>query len=103
MTRGSTRAHLGRKVRSKAEEHVAALELNSVRMRGPGHRTCGSTGAHLSREARSGAAGHVEVPELTSIGRRGPELQGMWQRVDAYHTPCLDLKLVCGGTRSIGY
>jgi hypothetical protein len=45
----------------------------------------------------------VEVLELTLIGRRGPELQGIWQRVDARPTPCLDLKLVCGGTRSVGY
>jgi hypothetical protein len=70
-------------------------------VRGCGAR--GSAGAHLSREARSGATGHVAAPEPTSAGRRGPELQGTWQRVDARLTPCLDLKLVCGGTRSIGY
>jgi hypothetical protein len=68
-----------------------------------GRGTCGSAGAHLSREARSGATGHVAAPEPTSAGRRGPELQGTWQRVDARLTPCLDLKLACGGTRSIGY
>jgi hypothetical protein len=51
----------------------------------------------------SETAGHVEVSELTSIGRRGPELQGMWQRVDARPAPCLDLNLVCRGTRSAGY
>jgi hypothetical protein len=68
-----------------------------------GHGTRGSTGAHLGRKARSGVAEHVEVPELTSIGRRGPELQGMWQRVDAHPTHCLDLKLVGGGTQSAGY
>jgi hypothetical protein len=53
---------------------------------------------------RSGAAGYMEVPELTSIGRRGLELlQGTRQRVDACPVSCLDLKLVCGGTRSVGY
>jgi hypothetical protein len=30
-TRGSTRAHLGREVRSRAEEHMVASELNSAR------------------------------------------------------------------------
>jgi hypothetical protein len=68
-----------------------------------GHGTRGSTGAHLGRKTRSEAAGHVEVSELTSIGRRGPELQGTWQRVDARPITCLDLKLICGGTRSAGY
>jgi hypothetical protein len=50
-----------------------------------------------------GAVGHVEVLELTSIGSRGLELHGMWQRMDARPAPCLDLKLVCEGTRSTGY
>jgi hypothetical protein len=66
------------------------------------HMTYGSTGAHLRREVRSGAAGHVSAPEPTSAGRCGPKLQLMWQRVDARPTPCLDLELVCGGTRSSG-
>jgi hypothetical protein len=66
------------------------------------HGTHGSIRVHLGRKARSGVAGHVEVPELTSTGRRDPELQGMWQREDAHPAPCLDLKLVCGGTRHLG-
>jgi hypothetical protein len=66
------------------------------------HGTHDSTGVHLNRKTRSGAVGHVEVPELTLIGMRYPELQGMWQRVDARPTPCLDLKLVCGGIRYLG-
>jgi hypothetical protein len=106
----------------KAQGHVTAPEPTSAGRRGSelrnmwqrqsstqqggeawGHGTCESTGAHLSRKARSETAGHVEVSELTWIGRRGPELQGMWQRVDARSASCLDLKLVCGGTRSTGY
>jgi hypothetical protein len=43
------------------------------------------------------------APEPTSAGRCGPKLQLTWQRVDARHAPCLDLELVCGGTRSSGY
>jgi hypothetical protein len=35
-TRGSTRAHLSKEVRFRAEGHVAAPELTSVRRRGPG-------------------------------------------------------------------
>jgi hypothetical protein len=65
-----------------------------------GHVTRGSTGAHLSKEVRSEVAGHVVAPEPTSTGRCGPKLQLAWQRVDARSTPCLDLELVCGGTRS---
>jgi hypothetical protein len=109
-------------VQPRAMGHAAAPEPISAGRRGPelrntwqcqsstqqggeaqGHETRGSTGAHLGRKARSEAAGHVEVLELTSIGRRGPELQGTWHRVDARHAPCLDLKLVCGDTRSAGY
>jgi hypothetical protein len=41
--------------------------------------------------------------EPTSAGRRGPELQGTWQCVDARPTICLDLRLVCRGTQSVGY
>jgi hypothetical protein len=51
---------------------------------------------------RSGAAGHVAAPEPTYVGRCGSKLQLAWQRMDAYHAPCLDLELVCGGTRSSG-
>jgi hypothetical protein len=51
---------------------------------------------------RSRVAGQVEAPEPTSTGRCGPKLQLTWQRVDAHLTPCLDLELVCRGTRSSG-
>jgi hypothetical protein len=106
----------------EARGHVATLEPTSIAMRGPelrntwqrqsstqqggearGHGTRGSTGAHLDKKVRSRAVGHVKVPKLTSIGRRGPELQGMWQRVDTRPAPCLNLKLVYGGTQSAGY
>jgi hypothetical protein len=53
-------------------------------------------------EVRFGAVGHVAAPKPTSVGRCGLKLQHMWQRVDARHAPCLDLELVCGGTRSSG-
>jgi hypothetical protein len=69
-TRGSTRVHLDREVRSGAEEHVAASELNSARRRGPGPR--GSTRVHLGRKARSGAKEHVVASELNSARRRCP-------------------------------
>jgi hypothetical protein len=101
--------------------HVAASELSSAGRRGlelrvtwqrrsttqqggeaRGHETRDSTGAHLSKEVRSGAAGHVATPEPTSVGMCGPKLQLAWQHVDACPTPCLDLELVCGGTRSSG-
>jgi hypothetical protein len=65
--------------------------------------TRGSAGAHLSKEARSGAAGHVVAPEPTFTGRCDLKVQLTWQRVDARPAPCLDLELVCGGTRSSRY
>jgi hypothetical protein len=65
--------------------------------------TRGSAGAHLSKEARSGAAGHMVAPEPTSVGRCGLKLQLTWQRVDVHLAPCLDIELICGGTRSSGY
>jgi hypothetical protein len=43
------------------------------------------------------------APEPTFAGRCGPKLQLMWQHVDVRPAPCLDLELVCGGTRSLGY
>jgi hypothetical protein len=46
------------------------------------------------------AVRHVAAPKPTSAGRCGPKLQLTWQRVDARPAPCLDLELVCGGTRS---
>jgi hypothetical protein len=71
-TRGSAGAYLGSEARSRAEERVAALELNSARRRGPGPR--GSTGAHLSKEVRSRAVGHVAALKSTSAGRCGLKL-----------------------------
>jgi hypothetical protein len=101
---------------------VVAPERTSVRRRGPGpqdmwqHRssphqggkvrsrgTCDNAGAHLSKEAISRAMGHVVASEPTSAGRCGLKLQLTWQRVDARPAPCLDLELVCEGTRSSGY
>jgi hypothetical protein len=86
MRHGSVGVHLSREARSGAEEHVAALKLNSARKRGPGprdtwqhrspprqvgevrdYRTRGSIGAHLDREARSGATGYVAVRGCTSF------------------------------------
>jgi hypothetical protein len=68
---GSVGVHLGREVRSGAEEHVAAPELSSRGGRAWSHVTCDSAGAHLGREARSGAEERVAVPELNSARRRG--------------------------------
>jgi hypothetical protein len=82
---------------------VIASELSSRGGRARSHGTCGNAGAHLVREVRSGAVRHVAVPEPTSVGMCGLKLQLTWQRVDAHPTPCLDLELVCGGTRSSGY
>jgi hypothetical protein len=48
--RGSTKAHLDREVRYRAEEHVATLELSSPGGRARCHRTRGNAEAHLSRE-----------------------------------------------------
>jgi hypothetical protein len=113
-------SHLG-ETEPGAIGNMAAPEPTSAKRRGPelrntwqrrsstqqggearGHVTRGSTGAHLSKEVRSGAAGHVVVPEPTSAERCGPKLQLAWQRVNARPAPCLDLELVCGGTRSSG-
>jgi hypothetical protein len=60
--------------------------------------TRGST----EKEVSSRAVGHVVALEPTSAGRCGPKLQLTWQRMDARPGPCLDLELVCGGTRSSG-
>jgi hypothetical protein len=88
---------------SGAVGHVAAPELSSQEVRAQSRGTRDSTGAHLVKEARSGVEGHVVVPEPTSTGSCDLKLQLTWQRVDARSAPCLDLKLVCGGTRSSGY
>jgi hypothetical protein len=45
----------------------------------------------------------MATPEPTSVRRCGLKLHLMWQRVDARVAPCLDLELVCGGTRSSGF
>jgi hypothetical protein len=44
----------------------------------------------------------VAALKPTSAGRCGLKLQLVWQHVDARPAPCLDLELVCGGTRSSG-
>jgi hypothetical protein len=105
----------------RALGYVAAPELKSARRRGPrqqdtwrrrsppqqggevrGHGTRGGAGAHLSKVARSRAAEHMAVPETTSAGSCDPKLQHTWQCMDARSTPCLDLELVCKGSRSLG-
>jgi hypothetical protein len=45
----------------------------------------------------------MAAPEPILVGRHGPVLQGMWRHVDTCSALCLDLKLVYGGTRSVGY
>jgi hypothetical protein len=77
--RASTGAHLGREVRSGAEEHAIASELSSREGRVRSHVTCGSAGAHLGGEVRSGGEKHVVVPELNSARRRGSGPQDTWQ------------------------
>jgi hypothetical protein len=101
--------------------HVVAPEPTSAGWRGPelrntwqhrcstqqggearGHGPHGSTGGHFSKEVRSEATGHVVAAEPTSVGRCGPKLLLVLQRVDACPALCLDLEVVCGGTRSSG-
>jgi hypothetical protein len=77
--RGSAGSHLGREVRSRAEEHMAAPKLSSRGGRPRSHGTHGSAGAHLDREARSGAEERVVAPELNSSRRRGPGPWATWQ------------------------
>jgi hypothetical protein len=58
-THGSVGAHLAREVRSKAKEHVTAMELNSIRRRGPGPH---DTWQHRSSPQQGGevrVVGHV--------------------------------------------
>jgi hypothetical protein len=83
-TRGSAGAHLGMVVRSRAEERMTALELNSARRRGPGpwstwqHRsspqyggeargrgTHGGSRVHLCRDVWSEAIACVAVRGCT--------------------------------------
>jgi hypothetical protein len=67
------------------------------------HDTLGGIGALPIREAESGVTGRVVASEHTLAGRQGPVPQDMWQHVGAHPAPCLDLKLVCRGTRSARY
>jgi hypothetical protein len=55
-----------------------------------------------SPPSRFGATIHVVAPEPTSAGRHVPMLRDTWWRVVAHFALCLDLKLVYGGTRSVG-
>jgi hypothetical protein len=73
--RGSVGAQLDREARSRAEEHVTALELSSRGGRARSHVTRGSAGAHLSRDARSRIEEHMAAIESTFIGRCDPKLQ----------------------------
>jgi hypothetical protein len=79
------------------------------------HRTQGGPGAAPGWAAGARATRHEVAPELPRAGQRElepqdtwrprscPGLQLAWQRVDTRPAPCLDLELVCGGTRSSGY
>jgi putative intracellular protease/amidase len=57
----------------------------------------------MSREVGYGAAVGMAAPEPSLAGRWGPKLWDVWQHVDACPAPCLDLRLVRGGTRSARY
>jgi hypothetical protein len=92
-----------KKVEPGAVGHMVAPELTSQEVKAQSRGIRGSAGCHLSMEARSKAAGHVVASEPTSAGRCVPKLQLTWQCVDGCPAPCLDLELVCGGTRSSGY
>jgi hypothetical protein len=59
--------------------------------------------AHQSPPHGSGATAHVAASEPFSPGRRVPEPRDTWWRTVARPTLFLDLKLVCGGTRSARY
>jgi hypothetical protein len=99
-TRGGPGAAPGWAAGAGAAGHVAAPELPRAGSESWGRRSRGGPGAAPSWAARAGAVGHVAAPKPISAGRRGPELQLAWQRVDTRPAPCLDLELVCGGTRS---
>jgi hypothetical protein len=58
-TCGSAGAHLSKEVRLDAEEHVAAPELTSVRMRGPGPWDTWQLWSHLCREVCSETTAYV--------------------------------------------
>jgi hypothetical protein len=96
---GSTRALLSER---RGQGHVAASEPTSTGRRGPElkntwHRR---SSTQQGDEARGHGTRGSTASRPTSVGRYGPKLQFAWQRVDARPAPCLDLKLVCGGTRS---
>jgi hypothetical protein len=55
------------------------------------------------REVRSSASRHMAASEPTLAGWQDTVLQDTWRCVGARPAPCLDLKLVCRGTWSIGY
>jgi hypothetical protein len=81
---------------------VAALELNSERRRGSGpratwqHRSSPQQGDEVwDHGTRGGSRAQL-------CRRCGPNLQLAWQHVDARPAPCLNLELVCGGTRASG-
>jgi hypothetical protein len=102
-TRGGPGAAPGWAAGAGAAGHVAAPELPRAGSGSWSHRARGVPGAASGWAAGAGAAGHVAAPAPTSAGRRGPELQLAWQHVYTRPAPCLDLELVCGGTRSSGY
>jgi hypothetical protein len=65
--------------------------------------TRGYAGALPIREAGSRATGHMAMLEPSLAGRQGPALQGSWRCVGACPAPCLDFKVVCRGTQSVGH
>jgi hypothetical protein len=100
-----------RRMRGSPESSIQGGRIRSHRTRGTpepsqqvwSHDKCGGFRALPIREARSGATGHVVASEPTLAGRKVPVLYDTWWHVGARPAPCLDLKLVCRGTQSIGY
>jgi hypothetical protein len=101
-THDSAGAHLNRRRGLKLRNTWQRRSLTQQGGEARGHGPRGSTGAHLSKEVRSGALEHVVAPEPTFAVRCGLKLHLTWQRVDARPVPCLDLELICEGTRSSG-
>jgi hypothetical protein len=102
-TRGGPGAAPGWVAGAGAAGHVVAPELPRAGSGRRSRRTRGGPGAASGWAAGARAARHVATPKPTSAGRRGPELQLAWQCVDTRPAPCLDLELICGGTRSSRY
>jgi hypothetical protein len=75
-----TQSPLRREARSRAAGHVA----------------------HRSPPSGSGAPAHVATLDPSLSGRRDPVPLDTWQHMGARSTPCLELKLVQRGTRSVG-